>query len=109
MSAPMAAVLGCAPRLAPLGPSPFRLRSSHLPPSPRPPTLHPPSRLLSHSPPLRLAANGYTVSLPTQRVVVYGPSLPPFDTITEKIAKTGKEILSKEEIAAGAPVPPVEA
>jgi copper chaperone len=55
------------------------------------------------------APNGYTVSLPTQRVVVYGPSLPPFETITEKIAKTGKEILSKEEIAAGAPVPPVEA
>ncbi|KLT38269.1 hypothetical protein CC85DRAFT_306126, partial [Cutaneotrichosporon oleaginosum] len=51
--------------------------------------------------------NAYTVSLPTQRVVVYGPSLPPFDTVTEKIAKTGKEILSKEEIAAGAPVPPV--
>ncbi|GMK53513.1 hypothetical protein CspeluHIS016_0100990 [Cutaneotrichosporon spelunceum] len=38
------------------------------------------------------APNGYTVSLPTQRVV---------------IAKTGKEILSKEEIAAGAPVPPI--
>lgn len=63
----------------------------------------------SSSPPIHTTANGYTVSLPTQRVVVYGPSLPPFETITEKIAKTGKEILSKEQIAAGAPVPPIEA
>ncbi|KAL1408306.1 Cytosolic copper metallochaperone [Vanrija albida] len=39
------------------------------------------------------APNGYTVSLETQK------------TITEKIAKTGKEIISKEEIAAGAPIP----
>ncbi|WOO77678.1 Metal homeostasis factor ATX1 [Vanrija pseudolonga] len=51
------------------------------------------------------APNGYTVSLETQKVVVFGPSLPPFDTITEKIAKTGKQIISKEEIAAGAPIP----
>lgn len=50
-------------------------------------------------------ANGYTVSLETQKVIVFGPSLPPFDTITEKIAKTGKQIISKEEIAAGAPIP----
>jgi copper chaperone len=42
-------------------------------------------------------------------VVVYGPSLPPFDTITEKIAKTGKEILAKEEIKAGDAVPAIEA
>ncbi|EJT48641.1 copper chaperone [Trichosporon asahii var. asahii CBS 2479] len=55
------------------------------------------------------APNAYLVSLPTQRVVVYGPSLPPFETVTEKIAKTGKEILSKEEIPAGGAVPAVSA
>ncbi|CAD6569887.1 MAG: Cytosolic copper metallochaperone [Tremellales sp. Tagirdzhanova-0007] len=42
--------------------------------------------------------NAYTVSLPHQRVLVWGPSLPPFETITEKIAKTGKEILGKEVV-----------
>lgn len=54
-------------------------------------------------------ANGYIVSLPTQRVVVYGPSLPPFETVTEKIAKTGKEIQAKEEIPAGQAVPAISA
>lgn len=44
------------------------------------------------------AANSFTVSLPNQRVLVWGPSLPPFETITEKIAKTGKEILAKEVV-----------
>lgn len=52
-----------------------------------------------------LPANGYDISLDTQKVIVYGPDLPPFETVTEKIAKTAKEILSKEEIKAGAPVP----
>ena len=45
--------------------------------------------------PLSLA-NAYSVSLPHQRVLVWGPSLPPFETVTEKIAKTGNEILAKE-------------
>lgn len=43
-------------------------------------------------------ANSFTVSLPSQRVLVWGPTLPPFETITEKIAKTGKEILAKEVV-----------
>lgn len=50
-------------------------------------------------------ANGYEVDLEKQHVVVYGPDLPPFETITEKIAKTGKEILAKQEIPAGEPIP----
>ncbi|KAK4689928.1 hypothetical protein P7C73_g191, partial [Tremellales sp. Uapishka_1] len=44
------------------------------------------------------APNGFLVSLPKQQVLVWGPSLPPFETVTEKIAKTGKEIQSKEVI-----------
>ncbi len=43
-----------------------------------------------------LLANSYEVSLSNQRVLVWGPTLPPFEVITEKIAKTGKEILGKE-------------
>lgn len=79
---------------------------------PRPPKATLPAHSLTHS--LRCArvltiANGYIVSLPSQRVVVYGPSLPPFETVTEKIAKTGKEIQSKEEIPAGAAVPAIAA
>lgn len=44
------------------------------------------------------SANAFTVSLPNQRVLVWGPSLPPFETVTEKIAKTGKQILAKEVV-----------
>ena len=43
-------------------------------------------------------ANSFIVSLPNQRVLVWGPTLPPFEVITEKIAKTGKEILVKEVV-----------
>ena len=48
--------------------------------------------------PLARAANAFSVSLPTQKVVVWGPDLPPFDDITGKIAKTGKAIQEKEEV-----------
>jgi copper chaperone len=50
-------------------------------------------------------ANAFHVSLPTQTVLVWGDSLAPFDTITEKIAKTGKEIQSKEEVRDAAQLP----
>lgn len=43
-------------------------------------------------------ANSYQVSLPTQQVLVWGPSLPTFDEVTEKIAKTGKKIVDKKVI-----------
>ncbi|OCF37086.1 copper chaperone [Kwoniella heveanensis BCC8398] len=55
------------------------------------------------------APNAYHISLPTQRVLVWGPSLPPFETITEKIAKTGKEIQSKEVIDDAQKLPSIEA
>jgi copper chaperone len=45
-----------------------------------------------------MAANEYTVSLEKQEVFVWGPSLPPFEIVTEKIAKTGKEIINKEVV-----------
>ncbi|ORX37941.1 putative copper chaperone [Kockovaella imperatae] len=44
------------------------------------------------------APNAFSVSLETQKVVVWGPSLPAFDDLTAKIAKTGKEIREKEEV-----------
>jgi len=44
------------------------------------------------------APNGYSVSLEKQQVLVWGPTVPPFEVITDKIAKTGKAILSKEVI-----------
>lgn len=40
----------------------------------------------------RLAANKYEVSLERQNVKVWGPSLPPFATVKEKIGKTGKTV-----------------
>ncbi|KAL7420755.1 Cytosolic copper metallochaperone [Cryptotrichosporon argae] len=51
------------------------------------------------------APNAFHVSLATQRVVVWGPALPPFDDLTAKIAKTGKEVLDKREVQAGAVEP----
>lgn len=42
-------------------------------------------------------ANAYSVSLPTQKVIIWGPALPDFDEITAKIAKTGKEIRQKDQ------------
>jgi copper chaperone len=54
-------------------------------------------------------ANGFTVSLPTQDVLVWGPSLPSFDEVTEKIAKTGKEIQSKRVIETEADIPVIQA
>ncbi|GHJ85043.1 hypothetical protein NliqN6_1445 [Naganishia liquefaciens] len=43
--------------------------------------------------------NEYSVSLQDQTVFVWGPaaSLPPFDDVKAKIAKTGKEILGTKE------------
>ncbi|GFZ50124.1 hypothetical protein JCM24511_07879 [Saitozyma sp. JCM 24511] len=55
------------------------------------------------------APNAFHVSLPKQQVLVWGPSLPPFETVTEKIAKTGKEILSKEEVREAAKLPALDA
>lgn len=43
------------------------------------------------------APNAYSVSLDTQKVIIWGPSLPPFEDITSKIAKTGKEIRKKDQ------------
>ena len=60
---------------------PFSFRPSVSLPSPLPPT-----------------ANTFSVSLETQKVVVWGPTLPPFEDITAKIAKTGKEIREKEDV-----------
>jgi copper chaperone len=37
-------------------------------------------------------ANQYEVSLERQNVKVWGPSLPPFSTVEEKIKKTGKTV-----------------
>jgi copper chaperone len=54
-------------------------------------------------------ANAFHVSLPKQQVLVWGPSLPPFETVTEKIAKTGKEILAKEEVREAAKLPGLDA
>jgi copper chaperone len=39
-----------------------------------------------------LTANQYEVSLERQNVKVWGPSLPPFSTVEEKIKKTGKTV-----------------
>ncbi|ORY34935.1 putative copper chaperone [Naematelia encephala] len=38
----------------------------------------------------------YKVDLPKKEVLVWGSGIPPFDTVTEKIAKTGKQIRAKE-------------
>jgi copper chaperone len=46
--------------------------------------------------PIPHAANAFSVSLGTQKVIIWGPKLPEFEDITAKIAKTGKEIRSKE-------------
>lgn len=40
-------------------------------------------------------------------MLVWGTSLPPFDTITEKIAKTGKEIQDKLVVTNVADLPTV--
>jgi copper chaperone len=45
---------------------------------------------------------------PTQEVLVWGPSLPPFETVTEKIAKTGKEIQSKKIIESQGDIPDIK-
>ncbi len=45
---------------------------------------------------LSTTANSFRVSLSTQRVLVWGPSLPSFETVTGVIAKTGKEIRGKK-------------
>ena len=42
-----------------------------------------------------LTANKYDVSLERQNVKVWGPSLPSFETVREKIGKTGKTASSK--------------
>ncbi|KAK1920590.1 hypothetical protein DB88DRAFT_469549 [Papiliotrema laurentii] len=42
------------------------------------------------------APNRFSVSLDAQQAIIWGPDLPPFEEITVKIAKTGKEIRSKE-------------
>lgn len=44
------------------------------------------------------SANGFDVSLEKQRVLIWGPSLPSFDEVTEKIKKTGKEIREKKVV-----------
>ncbi|KAK8849489.1 hypothetical protein IAR55_004823 [Kwoniella newhampshirensis] len=55
------------------------------------------------------APNAYHISLPKQLVLVWGPDLPPFETITEKIAKTGKVINSKEVVEDATALPSIEA
>lgn len=40
-------------------------------------------------------ANEYSVSLEKQTALVWGPSLPSFDEVKAKIAKTGKEVRSR--------------
>ncbi|KAG7553564.1 hypothetical protein FFLO_02996 [Filobasidium floriforme] len=42
--------------------------------------------------------NQYEVSLERQNVKVWGPSLPPFSTVEEKIKKTGKTIKSSRTV-----------
>ncbi|WWD20114.1 hypothetical protein CI109_104589 [Kwoniella shandongensis] len=56
-----------------------------------------------------VAPNAYHISLPKQLVLVWGPNLPPFETITEKIAKTGKVINSKEVVSDATHLPTIEA
>lgn len=48
-----------------------------------------------HPADLLWAANEYAVSLEKQTALVWGPSLPPFDEVKAKIAKTGKEVRSR--------------
>ncbi|OWZ44680.1 copper chaperone [Cryptococcus neoformans c45] len=55
------------------------------------------------------APNAYHISLPKQLVLVWGPSLPPFKTVTEKIAKTGKTINAKEVVEDASTLPALEA
>lgn len=54
-------------------------------------------------------ANAFTVSLPQQQVLVWGPELPSFDDVTEKIAKTGKKITDKKVIENEADIPAITA
>ncbi|WVQ79416.1 hypothetical protein IAT38_001513 [Cryptococcus sp. DSM 104549] len=56
-----------------------------------------------------VAPNAYHISLPQQLVLVWGPSLPPFETVTEKIAKTGKVINEKGVVDDAAKLPSLEA
>ncbi|WRT69486.1 uncharacterized protein IL334_006472 [Kwoniella shivajii] len=53
--------------------------------------------------------NAYHISLPTQQVLIWGPSLPPFEEVTAKIAKTGKVINSQEVVDDSAKLPSIEA
>ncbi|ODO00746.1 copper chaperone [Cryptococcus wingfieldii CBS 7118] len=55
------------------------------------------------------APNAYHISLPKQLVLVWGPSLPPFETVTEKIAKTGKVINEKAVVDDASTLPALEA
>ncbi|KAK6908931.1 copper chaperone [Kwoniella mangroviensis CBS 10435] len=55
------------------------------------------------------APNAYHISLPSQTVLIWGPSLPPFDEITAKIAKTGKAINSQEVVEDATKLPSIEA
>jgi copper chaperone len=48
------------------------------------------------------------VSLKSQRALVWGPSLPPFDDVTAKIAKTGKEMRESKVLKEGDEVPVLE-
>lgn len=56
-----------------------------------------------------IVANAYTVSLKQQQVLVWGPELPTFEEVTEKIAKTGKTINDKKVIEKVEDIPVVEA
>ncbi|WWC65657.1 uncharacterized protein I303_108278 [Kwoniella dejecticola CBS 10117] len=55
------------------------------------------------------APNAYHISLPTQTVLVWGPDLPPFEEITQKIAKTGKTINSQDLVQDATKLPSIEA
>ncbi|WVR08247.1 hypothetical protein IAU60_005294 [Kwoniella sp. DSM 27419] len=55
------------------------------------------------------APNAYHIDLAKQLVLVWGPSLPPFETVTEKIAKTGKEIQAKSLVEDAQSIPSIEA
>ncbi|WWC73480.1 uncharacterized protein I206_107450 [Kwoniella pini CBS 10737] len=52
--------------------------------------------------------NAYHISLPTQTVLVWGPNLPSFEEITQKISKTGKTINSQQLIDDATKIPSIE-
>nr|ODN95461.1 copper chaperone [Cryptococcus depauperatus CBS 7855] len=55
-----------------------------------------------------VAPNAYHISLSKQLVLVWGPNLPPLETVKEKIAKTGKTINEDREVLDGAQLPQLE-